>query len=218
MTLDTRVAIGEPIDQMAVYQFLRALLNTPEGVEPREEIGESYRPGQRQIDNPPGIGLDAWLMTYGTTDGQPFPVHEHDDYCSVTLGGDYETTQEDIDTHAESVAADPTDNGSAYIEVSLDTAYSWRGPNGESCSTLHAALVWALGTWLEEQGVTAWWWYNEYAGTWHERFDKLKEFGGAHSSTGAEQWFETLVRPAIETLAGPDAVLEGVSRIPKELP
>jgi hypothetical protein len=104
--------------------------------------------------------------------------------------------------HDEWVATDPTENGTAALEVSFDTSYGYRGPNGESCSALHARLVAKLGEWLDGRGV-AWWWCNEYTGEWHANDAAgraaLAEFAGAHTRPGgADEWFRSLVLPAIE--------------------
>lgn len=202
MTLDTRVAIGAPIDAHELYAFCRTLLDTPEHVEP--DTGSAWGDERlARIGNPGGIGLAAWLSISYTTDGGPFPRHEHDKWCSVELDGEYETTQTEIDAHAESVATDPTDNGWAYAEVSFDTAYSFRGEDGETCSDLHARLVTALGAWLDARAID-WKWRNEHTGEWFNRDDQLTAFGDAHRSTGADAWFRGVVQPAIAAMTMPE--------------
>lgn len=202
MTLDTRVAVGAPVDVHELYAFCRTLLDTPADVEPA--TGNSWGDDRLlRIGNPGGIGLDAWLSISYTADGGPFPRHEHDKWCSVELDGEYETTQAEIDAHAESVATDPTDNGWAYAEVSFDTAYSFRGEGDESCSDLHARLVTALGKWLDAREIP-WKWCNEYTGEWSHRYWNLDEFGNAHRSTGADAWFRGVVQPAIAAMSMPE--------------
>lgn len=193
MTLSTHVAIGPGIPAREVFTYCRALLNTPDSV-PIEEgpsdehPGWSHRAGQRWLNHPCGVGLDAWLWLHYGPDGPM--VHHPCEEC-----GDPE--------HDEWVAGDPTENGQAAIDVDLDTAYGYRGPTGESCSALHARLVAQLGAWLDERGVT-WWWKNEYTGEWHANDAAgraaLAEFGGEHTKPGgADEWFRSMVLPAIES-------------------
>lgn len=199
MTLDTKVVIGKPYPVREIFDYCRTLLNCPEtvpvetGPEPGRE--REYRRGQKWLNNPCGIGLPAWLWLYYGADG-PFALHEHDKYCATEVGGEWGHTQEDVDRHAADIAADPTENGWAAIEVSFDTAYGYRGDNGESCSDLHARLVTALGQWLDARGLP-WKWQNEYTGEWFDRYDGLAEFGDAHRTTGADAWFRNVVLPAI---------------------
>jgi hypothetical protein len=181
MTLNTSVAIGAPTDVREVYAFCRKLLDTPEDVQPQEsEDGH-----QRCIRNPGGIGLAAWLWINYGADG---PLrHECESWC---------------DEDCDDAAGDrPTDNGWAAIEVQFDTAYGYRGADGESCSDLHARLVTALGRWLDRKGLP-WKWQNEYTGEWFNRFDQLDAFGDAHRSTGADDWFRNVVLPAIVSAGG----------------
>ena len=82
----------------------------------------------------------------------------------------------------------------AFVEVSFDTAYSYRAPNGAGCGDLHAALVNALGAWCDQRGLM-WWWQNEFTGEWHEGRDGLDELG--EGGKAATDWFVGTVAPAI---------------------
>jgi hypothetical protein len=203
MTLNTSIAIGKPTDVREVFMFCRKLLGCAEDVPFEQGVCGDHRQGQKQIMNPCGIGLPAWLWVYYGADGPM--THVHDDLCPVQAGPytsrytgkTWEITQEEVDEHARWVAGDPTENGWSAIEVTFDTAYGYRGKGGESCSDLHARLVTALGSWLDAKGLP-WKWQNEYTGEWHDRFDQLDTFGNAHLDTGAEMWFECMVKPAIE--------------------
>lgn len=193
MTLSTMVAIGKPYNVREVFDFCRRLLDTPDGTPVREGTGY-LNPQTKQLGNPMGIGLVALLdVTYGA-DGPM--VHQHDKWCSTELGGEYNTSQEDIDEHARHIANDPTENGWAAIVVDFDTPYGYRGEGGETCSDVHARLVTALGKWLDERNLP-WKWKNEYTGEWFDRYDQLDAFGDAHRMTGADEWFRTTVMPAI---------------------
>src|SRR5207248_10514855 len=99
MTLNTSVVIGNPINVREVFAFCRKILGCPEDVS--FEQGDSYRPGQKQILNPGGIGLPAWLWIYYGADGPM--VHQHDKWCAAEVGpakwddeGKHFVTQEDI--------------------------------------------------------------------------------------------------------------------------
>lgn len=186
MTLDTRVAIGGPVDHLEVYTFVRELVATPGHIEPHQ--GDAYTgEGLRRIGNPMGIGLCALIdVTYNPAGG-PFPLHVHDQWCH---------TQDDVDEHNAWVATDPRENGWAHVEVSFDTTYGYRGESGETCSDLHARLVAALGQWLDARSLP-WKWKNEYTGEWFDRFDQLDQFGSAHRAIGADAWFRTVALPAI---------------------
>lgn len=180
MTLCTSIAIGKPHNVREVFDFCRTLLDTPDGTPFEQRVCGDWRPGQREIYNPPGIDLAAWLWIYYGADG-PMIVPADD--------------PEDPD-EVDHVKSTPTKNGWAAIEVTFDTAYGYRGPDGESCSDLHARLVTALGQWCDARGLP-WKWQNEYTGEWHDQYDGLAEFGDAHRTTGADDWFRHTVMPAI---------------------
>ena len=205
MTLNTSIAIGKPTNVREVFDFCRGLLNTPTNTPFTDRIDE-HHPGRKEIFNPGGIGLDAWLWIYYGADGPM--THVHDEWCATEAGpakwdsdGEVMVTQEDVDQHTAEVAAHPTMNGWAAIEVTFDTAYGYRGPDGESCSQLHARLIAQLGAWLDRKGLP-WKWQNEYSGEWFDGYDGLAEFAGAHKSTGAAAWFESTVVPFIESQGG----------------
>src|SRR5690242_14095966 len=61
------------------------------------------------------------------------------------------------------------------MEVSFDTAYGYRGPEG-GCGDLHARLVRELGAWLDGRRVR-WSWLNEWTGEVHEGYEGLSELG-----------------------------------------
>lgn len=179
MTLDTHVAITAPVSAREVIEFMRPLVNTPEGVEPTTRGNEIWNPG--------GIGANAWLIVY----------HGPDDGAQVIARADGADNDEDPDER-DYYALSPHYNGTSYVVVSMDTAYGYRGDGGESCSDLHARLVTALGQWLDAREIP-WKWRNEYTGEWFDRYDQLDTFGDAHRATGADEWFRTRVLPAIAT-------------------
>lgn len=199
MTLNTSIAIGKPYSVREVFDFCRKLLNTPDATPFFQEDSHSW--GCKEIRNPGGIGLDAWLWIYYGADG---PItHVHDEWCPTEVGpakwdddGEYIVTQEEIDNHAEWIATDPTKNGWAAIEVTFDTSYGHRNRRGERCDQLHTRLVAELGRWLDDRGLP-WKWQNEYTGEWFDRYEGLAGLAGAHRSSGAEEWFQKQVLPLI---------------------
>lgn len=200
MTLDTRIAIQgkAPYSAMDIFRQCRTLLDTPDTV-PVDQKDSRWNEGTKMLMHPPGVGLEAWLIMYYGADG-PL-VHQHDKWCDTELGGEYNTTQEQIDAHAEDIASDPAENGWATMVVSIDTSYGFRNDRGESCSQRHARFIFELGTWLEACGME-WKWRNEYTDEWHSRYEGLKEFGGYHNSPGGpNDWFRNTVLPAIERMA-----------------
>lgn len=208
MTLDTRVAIGKPHNVREIFDFCNQMLGAPAEVLTEHQDCDGDRAGQRGLLNKPLQGLPAWLWMFYGVDGPM--VHRHTKWCETEVGpakwdddGTVMVTQAEVDEHAASVAADPTENGWAAIEVSFDTAYGYRGEGGESCSDLHARLVTALGLWLDKRGLP-WKWKNEYTGEWHDGADGLDRFGAAHRASGADAWFRNQVMPVIAngTLGG----------------
>lgn len=182
MTLSTYIVVRatEDVEQTAekIYQLCRGLLGTPESVEPEREVGVG---GVNRIDHRPGIGLPAWLLT-SYRPGGPSRVPDGEDWDK------YEREARD---------EDPFDNGWGSIQINFDTAYSYRGPNGEGCSQLHALYITALARSFEELGLD-WKWRDEYQGEWYDKLDHVDEFGGFHDKPGGPaDWFENLVVPAI---------------------
>lgn len=178
MTRDTSIAIGRPTDVRELFKDCRTLLGCRDDVPTRE--GDGYRTGCKEIANPMGIGLPALLEIQYGADGPM--IHRCDSFCDsgcTDVQGD-----------------DPRDNGWAAIEVSFDTSYGYRGPDGEGCSDLHARLVRAVGQWCEQRGLP-WKWQNEFTGEWFNGMDGLDQFGNAFQSTGAESCFTDVVMPAI---------------------
>lgn len=198
MTLDTRIVATTPCDAHDVFHEMRRLL----GADGRHPIRDRDRStlmfrhrdgydaliypeddGVWEIGHPPGVGLDALLsITYrpGLEPRRtPEEAAEHEDWCD-----------DDCDSTQHSPAC--------WVEISIDTAYGYRGPGGEACGALHARLVYELGSWFEERRV-GWGWRNEFTGEWHyeDRYAALKELinrGGA-----AMAWFAEVVQPIIES-------------------
>jgi len=174
VTLDTRVIIQAPAKVQDVFDFCRSLLGAPTDLPfDREPFGRNPA-----FWNPCGVGLPAWLIVQYGPDG---PLLR--DTC------------DDLDEPGH----DPADcytcrKPEGFIEVSFDTAYGYRGSNGEGCGDLHAALVGKLGTWCDERRLP-WVWKNEFTGEWHTGRESLRELGDAGKA--AMDWYTGTVLPAI---------------------
>ena len=185
MTLDTRIAIKGDVDPEELYLFLRPLVRTPKKVEPIRKDG--------QIGNPLGVGADAILDIY--YDKARFT---HGDCETGWCCDECEGTCEDLGhlaTHMDEIQRDPTENGWADIEVSLDTTYGYRGPNGENCGELHAAIIHHLGEWLTERGAE-YQWQDESTGKWYRGAADLSVL--CRQGMGNFNFLEQVVKPAIE--------------------
>jgi hypothetical protein len=207
MTLDTRIAIRAvaPVSAREIFLYCRTLLDTPDHVSIRDEVEKGNRKGQKSLWHEPGIDLDGWLIMYYGADGPM--THVHTDSCETEVGWAkwdlpkkrYKVTAEDVREHEEWVASDPTENGWATVEVSIDTGYSFMNERGESCSDRHARFVHELGLWLDQRGCE-WKWKNEYTGEWHDGREGLVDFGSYHmSESGPAEWFALKALPAIRT-------------------
>jgi hypothetical protein len=204
MTLDTRIAVRAvaPVTAREIFTYCRALLDTPDRTTIKDEVEKGNRKGQKSLWHEPGLGLDAWLIMYYGADG---PMqHVCTEFCPRKVGlaewdekKRYHVTQADIDEHREEIAADPTENGWATVEISIDTGYSFMNDRGESCSDRHARFIHELGLWLDGRGCE-WKWKNEYTGEWHDGREGLEDFGSFHMSEGGPaEWFAGAVIPAI---------------------
>lgn len=150
MTLCTRVAIGLPTNVHEVFAYCRTLLGASDSIS--IEKGWDWDKVNRTLRHPAGVGLDALLwLTYGA-DGP------------IIRDEDEESGEGDLP------------KGWSAIEVSFDTAYGYRGEDGESCSELHARLVRQLGEWLDRKGLS-WKWHDEFYGDWHDGYDMLDQLG-----------------------------------------
>ena len=190
MTLDTRIYVHDPIDHKALFDRCNTLIGAVNPVFTDEQDttwrkGESFvEPGSPwTISNKPMQGFAAWLMVYYRPDGalrSPERAAEHDEDCDTDCNGT---------GWAHRLAC--------WAEVSIDTAYGYRGDNGEGCGDLHARIVGELGLWLDAQGI-GWSWMNEFTGEVHGGDSRYRELIGlASSGFEASAWFQTTVLPAI---------------------
>jgi len=174
MTLSTDLVIIEPVNPRKVFDFALSLLS--EGY-PGEPTWEHVRKGEGKYP--------ASTSHYSTTCGQGLAawlfVHYADD-------GPLSLDDEVVPPHC--------------VRIDWDTAYGFRGQNGEGCGDLHARMVATVGHWLDEQGLT-WWWHDECEDGWHRGYEGLERL--ASSGAQAQAWFTSIVAPAIDLLAGKGA-------------
>jgi hypothetical protein len=169
MTLDTRIYIHGPADYREVFVKCNQLIGADEGVRFEDKPGNIW--------NKPGQGLCALLDVYygqgGTALRKP---GDHARYCDGEADECF------------SPCGVP-----CWLEVSFDTAYGYRGPEG-GCGDLHARLVAELGRWLDGKGVR-WSWQNEFTGEIHQGYEGLD--GLASGGAEASSWFREIVAPAL---------------------
>jgi hypothetical protein len=155
----TKVGLRGDVDARDLFLWINThLLNAESPL--FVEHGPSVS-GDCSFRNRPGQGFSAWLdVTH--RNGEEIVYLPED-----TTGWD----QDDIDYHSEY----PT---GVRAMASFDTAYGYRGPNGEGCSMLHAAFIAALiERYASPRGLSVVW-QNEFTGEWHEGTDGLNEFAG----------------------------------------
>lgn len=153
MTLDTKIGLMAPVP----LESLRDRCNELLGAADAKPMGpEAWYSETRWVyGNAGNQGLPAWLMIYYSPDG---PLPEEEDRDEI-----------------EEQYRNPT---GMVMEVSFDTAYGYRGPNGSGCGDLHAWLVSELGAWLDERRVP-WCWQNEFSGEWFFGTEGLDQLGNA---------------------------------------
>lgn len=207
MTLDTRIFIEDEIGALDLFNYLVHQLlefdvdpDRAGGPRPFENVVTLAEPDTdwrtKQVldtwtmETKIGQGLPAWLMVHYRPGGDyrtPEQAAEHDeDICNLPTSS---WTDED------SVMCDGSDHSPAcHLEVSMDTAYSFEGPNGMTCSHLHGTILARLTEWLGGQNV-AWKWQNEYTGEVHPGGEGLGEL--LSNGDEANAWFNSTAMPAI---------------------
>jgi hypothetical protein len=173
MTLDTKVYILDRADYKEVFVKCNQLIGATEGTRFTDKDGS--------ISNAPGQGLCAWLFVYHGNGAPLVADGGHHRYCEP---------DDEEESHRQCFPR--------WLEVSLDTGYGYRGPDGGGCGELHARLVAELGQWLDGRSVR-WSWLNEFTGEIHPGYEGLTELAG--NGAEARQWFRDIVAPAIGATA-----------------
>lgn len=206
MTLDTRAYIHGEIGALDVFNFIVHQLlefdrdddtNAPrpfDRVVTRAEADTDFRTkqpaGTWTMETRCGQGLPAWLMVHYRPGGKYRTAEDaaqHDaSICNLPESEYFDD---------ETPVCDGTGHRPAcHVEISMDTSYGWRGPNGMRASVLHGVVLARLTEWLSEQGV-AWSWMNEYTGEIHPGGEGLEGLLG--SGEQADAWFDQVAFPAI---------------------
>lgn len=169
MTLNTHIYAHGRADHREVFAKGNQLIGAHEGIRFRDSDGT--------IMNEPDQGLPGWLMVE-YRDGAPLRTEDDaalcDTYCDPDCDGEYHDV-------------------ACYLEISLDTAYSYKDKLG-GCGDMHARFVAALGAWLDGKGIR-WSWKNEFTGEVHDGADGLGELGTGGAKASA--WMAGTVLPAI---------------------
>ena len=185
MTLDTRIFILDPVDPKEVFDFCNGLLGAKN---PRFKEGPSDWDDDKEVihlDNEPGQGFPAWLMTKYRAEGKPLR--------------DKDMTRHDLDP--DEYAEDDEYGKEVYkpacfMEISFDTAYGYQDEYG-GCSTLHARYIVDLHAFLLAKGVRIKW-QDEFSGDIHNGIHGIEEFLGGGDKAMA--WFKEVLTVLPEIL------------------
>jgi len=175
MTLNTAIYILDEIDPHKVFEFCNGLMGADKAIS-TETYDEWETNPVISLDNAPGQGFPAWLMSNYRKKGPLYPMaqYEHDD----------ETGERQLIAPA------------CYMEISFDTAYGYQDSYG-GATELHGRYIVALYHWLQKRNVSMCW-QNEFTGTIHHGTEGLESFfsGGDR----ANEWFQNSVLPVFKNL------------------
>jgi hypothetical protein len=136
MTLDTRVYVLDPVPRDQVFRKCQQIIANydTEGRAPEaQRWRDDHEWGDHHVLMNEGMqGLPGWLIVHYRPDG-PYRTEQQAQQC------DYCEPGCDGSTHPPA----------CWLEVSIDTAYGYRGPNDMNCGSLHARFVAELGMWLD---------------------------------------------------------------------
>ncbi|MBF4603724.1 hypothetical protein [Curtobacterium sp. VKM Ac-2884] len=177
MTLNTRVRIKSPVNARALHDWANQELLKVKN--PQFDVRET------SIANAPGQGFAAWLITEHNG-GKPFEFQP-----SLPVGSDF--WNEFPDELANERAHFDAEPG-GYVDLTFDTAYSFRDDRGRGCADLHADYIVRTAAHAAELGVQIAW-NNEFTGQWHDGIDGLDQFAG--NGVDAQRWFFGTALPAI---------------------
>lgn len=186
MTLTTAVFVRDEIDRRDVFAEMNRLIGGTGGRWSESE--STWSPGVWSIGNDVGQGFCALMWIEFKPD---LPLRTED-----------ESRAHDVDCDDDCDGSGFAHYPPCWLELRLDTTYSYRGPQGEGCGALHAKLLAQIGRWLDARGVS-WGWQNEFSGERHfgdARYERLVDLvsGGVQAAA----WFESQVRPFIEAEGG----------------
>lgn len=187
MTLDTNILLTgdaeHPVDHRAAFEEVNRILGIPSEAEGRlttEKVEEVWDYQVRSIRNQIGQGFPAIVDSESRADGSSFNWGHNvgewacDEDCSSWR-------------HVETYD----------VNISIDTGYGYRGPEGENCTSLHARVILAMKVWADEHGLTMKW-VNEYTGEVNTGLSGLERFIG--NGDQAQAWFHNAVLPMIDEM------------------
>ena len=187
MTLDTRIFILDEVDPHEVFNFCNDLLGAKN---PRFKEGPSDWDADKEVihlDNEPGQGYPAWLMSKYRAEGKP--LYEKD----ITLR---DTDPDYYDDPAVESDGSRVYKPACFMEISFDTAYGYQDEYG-GCSTLHARYIVDLHAFLLAKGVRIKW-KDEFSGDIHDGIHGIEEFLGGGDK--AMTWFKEVLTVLPEIL------------------
>ena len=163
MTLKTRFYVTTPgIDPQAIWDLLMAHVETEDTVPNTVYTGPAKygRIGQTLKSTRRGSGRNALCHMYYTETEEEIPQHP----------------SETDDPELEDLENDVHYNPHAYIELSFETAYGYRGPDGEECSDLHRTILLSLSSYVTSHGGE-FIWNDEFTGEWHTGIEPISTLG-----------------------------------------
>ncbi|WP_405490381.1 hypothetical protein [Nocardia sp. NBC_00511] len=175
MTLHTRVAIHGEIDGQEAFQLALEAICVAAGEADRIPTAVLRDPCQNENGS----------TSLGTCIGQGLPGIVD---CDFRSGAALHPTDERLED------SDGVWTPACWVELGWDTAYGYTGPNGASCSDLHARAIVIVHRALAARGIGMSW-FNEYTCEWHSGIDDLAGLSAA--GLEADLWFRNTVMPAI---------------------
>ena len=184
MTLATHIAVTKPVPAEDLYKLVDDMVRSPGRAE-----SIAYRaPGK--IHNRIGQGNASMLDIEFAADGESITAVAplHDEYRAELA--------------EDGVIWDDVWEGwyppvDYFATIGLDTAYGYRGPNGQTCSMLHGSIIIAVFQFALGHGAGIVW-RNEFTGTWHDGLDGLD--GLVQGGVDAVGWYENTIVPVIAAM------------------
>lgn len=173
------MVVFDPVDAEAFFAEARRLIQTPDHIPIERGVFVGWKKqddgsfikitkevaddGHRVIQHPCSVGLPAWIMS------KWWAERPHDPAAALLADKwNYEgyDAEDPFSTPLLEGVLERSLNTPYCMELSFDTAYSYRGANGAGCAHLHAWLVRELGQWLDDHHKR-WAFLDEYTGKWN---------------------------------------------------
>lgn len=196
MTLNTNIYVLDEIDPAEVFHQAASLMHVRDDYQFTN--GPHWMGSLNAIAAEPGQGYPAWLILQYRPGGVPIATADGNAAALATHLADT-----DPETHKYCEGDDHSEwerdelYEPCWLSFDYDTAYGYRGPNGEDCNDLHAGYIRQMGAWFDARGIR-WKWQNEYTGEIFTGYDGLAQF--AHNGDQAQGWFTNDVLPKFEQM------------------